>query len=149
MANSSQADDYADGNGDTAVADKWNTDVALGWTPDEDTLVEFTAGRGDGFARYAGRGMDGSQFQRESLGLRFEKTNIGELLWPEAQVYYNYADHIMDNYSLRDFVPSMMMPNPTLSRVDRRTLGGRLVGTQWTDVELKAGSTPSAVSIAR
>ena len=44
--------------------------------PDEDTLVEFTAGRGDGFARYAGRGMDGSQFQRESLGLRFEKTNI-------------------------------------------------------------------------
>ena len=33
-----------------------------------------------------------------------------------------------------------MMPNPTLSRVDRRTLGGRLVGTwQWTDVELKAG----------
>ena len=46
----------------------------------------------------------------------------------------------MDSYSLRDFVPSMMMPNPTLSRVDRRTLGGRLVGTwQWTDVELKAG----------
>ena len=143
MANSSQADDYADGNGDTVPSryDKWNTDVALGWTPDEDTLVEFTAGRGDGFARYAGRGMDGSQFQRESLGLRFEKTNIGESFYGlEAQVYYNYADHIMDNYSLRDFVPSMMMPNPTLSRVDRRTLGGRLVGTwQWTDVELKAG----------
>jgi len=143
MANSSQADDYADGNGDTVPSryDKWNTDVALGWTPDEDTLVEFTAGRGDGFARYAGRGMDGSQFQRESLGLRFEKTNIGETFYGlEAQVYYNYADHIMDNYSLRDFVPSMMMPNPTLSRVDRRTLGGRLVGTwQWTDVELKAG----------
>ncbi len=143
MANSSQADDYADGNGDTVPSryDKWNTDIALGWTPDADTLVELTAGRGDGFARYAGRGMDGSQFQRESLGLRFEKTNLGETFYGlEAQVYYNYADHIMDNYSLRDFVPSMMMPNPTLSRVDRRTLGGRLVGTwQWTDVELKAG----------
>ncbi|WP_454913313.1 TonB-dependent copper receptor [Stutzerimonas chloritidismutans] len=141
MANSSQADDYADGNGDTVPSryDKWNTDVALGWTPDEDTLVEFTAGRGDGFARYAGRGMDGSQFQRESLGLRFEKSNIGETFYGlEAQVYYNYADHIMDNYSLRS--PGGMMPNPTLSRVDRRTLGGRLVGTwQWTDVELKAG----------
>ena len=143
MANSSQADDYEDGNGDTVPSryDKWNTDVALGWTPDADTLVELTAGRGDGYARYAGRGMDGSQFQRESLGLRFKKTNIGETFYGlEAQVYYNYADHIMDNYSLRDFVPSMMMPNPTLSRVDRRTLGGRLVGTwQWTDVELKAG----------
>ncbi|WAE51513.1 TonB-dependent copper receptor [Stutzerimonas frequens] len=143
MANSSQADDYDDGNGETMPSryDKWNTDVALGWTPDADTLVELTAGRGDGYARYAGRGMDGSQFQRESLGLRFEKTNIGETFYGlEAQVYYNYADHIMDNYSLRDFVPTMMMPNPTLSRVDRRTLGGRLVGTwQWTDVELKAG----------
>jgi len=143
MANSSQADDYDDGNGDTVPSryDKWNTDVALGWTPDADTLVELTAGRGDGYARYAGRGMDGSQFQRESLGLRFKKTSIGETFYGlEAQVYYNYADHVMDNYSLRDFVPSMMMPNPTLSRVDRRTLGGRLVGTwQWTDVELKAG----------
>lgn len=141
MANSSQADDYDDGNGDTMPSryDKWNTDVALGWTPDADTLVELTAGRGDGYARYAGRGMDGSQFQRESLGLRFEKTNIGETFYGlEAQVYYNYADHIMDNYSLRS--PGGMMPDPTLSRVDRRTLGGRLVGTwQWTDVELKAG----------
>ncbi|MDC6668357.1 hypothetical protein OEZ84_26860, partial [Leclercia adecarboxylata] len=58
----------------------------------------------------------------------------------EAQVYYNYADHIMDNYSLRDFVPTSMMTQRTLSRVDRRTLGGRLVGTwQWADAELKAG----------
>lgn len=143
MANNSQADDYEDGNGDTVPSryDKWNTDVALGWTPDADTLIELTGGRGDGYARYAGRGMDGSQFQRESLGLRFEKTNIGETFYGlEAQVYYNYADHVMDNFSLRDFVPTGMMQAPTLSRVDRRTLGGRVVGTwQWTDVELKAG----------
>ncbi|CAM5322083.1 TonB-dependent receptor OS=Stutzerimonas stutzeri OX=316 GN=UIB01_05970 PE=3 SV=1 [Stutzerimonas stutzeri] len=109
--------------------DKWNTDVALGWTPDADTLVELTAGRGDGYARYAGRGMDGSQFQRESLGLRFKRpTSARRSDGLEAQVYYNYADHIMDNYSLRDFVPTSMMKVPTLSRVDRRTLGGRLVG---------------------
>lgn len=143
MANSSRADDYDDGNGDTVPSRyaKWNTDIALGWTPDADTLVELTAGRGDGEARYAGRGMDGSQFQRESLGLRLNKTNIGETFYGlEAQLYYNYADHIMDNYSLRDFVPTPMMPMPTLSHVDRRTLGGRLVGTwQWSEVELKAG----------
>lgn len=143
MANRSQADDYRDGNGDSVPSrfDKWSSDVALGWTPDANTLVELTAGRGDGEARYAGRGMDGSQFLRESLGLRFRKEYIGEVFHGlEAQVYYNYADHIMDNYSLRDFVPTAMMKVPTFSRVDRRTLGGRVVGTwRWSDVELKAG----------
>ena len=143
LANRSQADDYQDGNGDTVPSrfDKWNSDVALGWTPDANTLLELTAGKGDGEARYAGRGMDGSQFLRESLGLRFKKEYIGEVFHGiEAQVYYNYADHIMDNYSLRDFVASSMMPLPTYSRVDRRTLGGRVVGTwRWTDAELKAG----------
>lgn len=52
--------------------------------------------------------MDGSQFKRESLGVRFEKTNIGTVLDKlEANMYYNYADHIMDNYSLRDTSGSM------------------------------------------
>jgi iron complex outermembrane receptor protein len=143
LANRSQADDYEDGNGDTVPSrfDKWNSDVALGWTPDANTLLELTAGKGDGEARYAGRGMDGSQFLRESLGLRFKKEYIGEVFHGiEAQVYYNYADHIMDNYSLRDFVASSMMSMPTYSRVDRRTLGGRVVGTwRWSGVELKAG----------
>ena len=104
IGNTAHADDYKDGNNDTVASryDKWNGDVALGWTPDADTLLELTAGKGDGEARYAGRGMDGSQFKRESLGLRFEKSNLGEVLDKvEAQVYYNYADHVMDNYSLR------------------------------------------------
>ena len=92
VGNQSHSDDYEDGNGDTVPSrwDKWNGDVALGWTPDADTLVELTAGKGDGEARYAGRGMDGSQFKRESLGLRFEKSNIGDVFDKlEAQVYYN------------------------------------------------------------
>lgn len=88
--------------------DKWNGDMAIGWTPDKDTLLELTAGKGDGEARYAGRGMDGSQFKRESLGMRFEKSGIGEVFDKfEANVYYNYADHIMDNYSLRSPGSSM------------------------------------------
>lgn len=52
---------------------KWNADVALGFTPDENTWVEITGGKSDGESLYAGRSMDGSQFARESLGLRFEK----------------------------------------------------------------------------
>lgn len=139
----SQADDYVDGEGDTVPSRfaKWSGDLALGWTPDEDTLFELSAGRGDGEARYAGRSMDGAQFRRDSLGLRFEKTAIGDTFrGVEAQLYYNDADHVMDNYSLRTFVPSAMMPGPTLSQVDRRTLGGRLVGSWgWTTLSLKAG----------
>ncbi|MEE1889360.1 TonB-dependent copper receptor [Pseudomonas carassii] len=138
IGNQSHSDDFEDGNGDTVPSrwDKWNGDVSLGWTPDADTLLELTAGKGDGEARSAGRGMDGSQFKRESLGLRFEKSNLGEVLDKvEAQVYYNYADHVMDNYTLRSTVGM-----PMASNVDRRTLGGRIKATwRWADVQLISG----------
>jgi len=143
VGNQSRSDDYDDGNGDTVPSrwDKWNGDATLGWTPDADTLLELTAGKGDGEARYAGRGMDGSQFKRESLGLRFEKSNLGEVLDKvEAQVYYNYADHVMDNYSLRTPSGSGMMGMPMVSNVDRRTLGARIKATwRWADAQLVSG----------
>ncbi|MFB4391522.1 MULTISPECIES: TonB-dependent copper receptor [unclassified Pseudomonas] len=143
VGNQSRSDDYQDGNGDDVPSrwDKWNGDVTLGWTPDADTLLELTAGKGDGEARYAGRGMDGSQFKRESLGLRFEKSNFGEVLDTlEAQVYYNYADHVMDNYSLRTPSGSGMMGMPMVSNVDRRTLGARIKATwRWADVQWVSG----------
>ncbi|MCP1481126.1 iron complex outermembrane receptor protein [Pseudomonas chlororaphis] len=143
IGNQAHSDDYKDGNNDTVPSryDKWNGDVAVGWTPDADTLLELTAGKGDGEARYAGRGMDGSQFKRESLGLRFERSNIGEVLDKvEAQVYYNYADHVMDNYSLRTPSGTGMMAGPMASNVDRRTLGARIKATwRWADVQLISG----------
>ncbi|CAE6954690.1 Outer membrane copper receptor OprC [Ectopseudomonas oleovorans] len=141
--NRSHSDDYDNGNGDTIPSrwDKWNGDVALGWTPDDDSLIELTAGRGDGEARYAGRGMDGTQFKRESLGLRIERSNLGDVLDKvEAKVYYNYADHIMDNFRLRVPDPSSMMAMPMASQVDRRTLGARLAATwRWDELELITG----------
>lgn len=143
MANRSHSDDYANGDGDTIASrwNKWNTDVALGWTPDADSLIELSAGRGDGEARYGGRGMDGTQFKRESLGLRVERSNLGGVLAKvEAKVYYNYADHIMDNFRLRVPNPTCMMAMPMASQVDRRTLDARLAATwQWHDVELITG----------
>ena len=143
IGNTAHADDYKDGNGHTVPSryDKWNGDIALGWTPDADTLLELTAGKGDGQARSAGRGMDGSQYQRESLGLRFEKSNIGDVLDTiEAQIYYNYADHVMDNYSLRTPSGTGMMAGPMASNVDRRTLGARVKATwRWADYQLISG----------
>ena len=79
--NHSHSQDYKDGNGLRVPSrwDKWNTDLALGFTPDADTLFELTAGTGDGEARYAGRGMDGSKFKREASGCA-EKRNLGATL---------------------------------------------------------------------
>ena len=143
IGNTAHSDDYRDGNNDIVASryDKWNGDVAVGWTPDADTLIELTAGKGDGEARYAGRGMDGSQFLRESLGLRIEKSNITDVLEKlEAQVYYNYADHVMDNYTLRTPSGTGMMAGPMASNVDRRTLGARVKATwRWADIQLITG----------
>ena len=115
--------------------DKWNTDLALGFTPDADTLFELTAGTGDGEAR-GGRGMDGSKFKRESFGLRFEKRNLGATLEKiEAQLCYNYADHVMDNYKLRRPDPNGPMPMAMAANVDRATWGGRAATLKLADTD--------------
>jgi iron complex outermembrane recepter protein len=129
-ANHSHSQDYKDGDGNTVPSrwNKWNADLAVGFTPDADTLYELTAGTGDGEASYAGRGMDGSKFKRESLGLRFEKRHISTFLDKiEAQFYHNYADHVMDNFTLR--APRSISAMAVASNVDRATWGGRVAAT--------------------
>ncbi|MGU7774604.1 TonB-dependent copper receptor [Burkholderia sp. MR1-5-21] len=131
-ANHAHAQDYEDGNGRTVPSqwDKWNADAALGWTPDDHMRVELTAGTGDGYARYAGRGMDGVHFRRDTFGLSFDKRHIGDVLdRVEARVYYNEADHVMDNYTLRQPDPTSSMPMRMASEVRRRTLGARAAAT--------------------
>lgn len=131
-ANHAHEQDYKDGNGRTVPSqwDKWNADAALGITPDANTRVELTAGTGDGYARYAGRGMDGVHFRRQTFGLSFDKKHIGKVLDRiEARVYYNEADHVMDNYTLRQPDPSSTMPMPMAAEVRRRTFGGRTAAT--------------------
>ncbi|WP_333665669.1 TonB-dependent copper receptor [Acinetobacter guillouiae] len=150
-ANRSESNSYEDGDGNKVPSswERWNTDLALGWTPDEDTWVELTGGKADGEAEYAGRTMDGSQFARESLGLRVEKKNLSPVVKKiEGQVNYSYNDHIMDNFSLR--TPplaemthgsmKMLMPNPMAMQVTRRTLNSRLAMTsEWDKLSLITG----------
>ena len=150
-ANRSIADSYQDGAGNTVPSDweKWNTDLALGWTPNEDTWVELKGGKSDGEAVYAGRSMDGSKFARESLGLHVEKKNISEVIKKvEAQVDYSYNDHVMDNFRLRTPPTTTMtmhgmqmtVPNKMEMEVTRRTLNARAAMTsEWDKVSLMTG----------
>ena len=150
-ANHSESNSYEDGDGNTVPSawKRWNTDLALGWTPDEDTWIELTGGKADGEAEYAGRSMDGSQFARESLGLRFEKKNLTDVIKKiEGQINYSYNDHVMDNFRLR--TPPieemnhggmmMEMANPSEMQVTRRTLNSRLAMTsEWDKLSLITG----------
>ncbi|KAF1722459.1 TonB-dependent copper receptor [Pseudoxanthomonas wuyuanensis] len=141
--NRSEADDYRDGSGAVVPSawKKWNADAALGWTPDADSVLEASVGTGDAQARYAGRGMDGSQFKRSSYGLRYEKRELpGALDALTANLYYNDVDHVMDNYTLRDPDPTGSMPMPMASNVAHRTTGGRAAIAWRTErLELTAG----------
>lgn len=143
-ANHTHSQDYEDGNGDRVHSryDRWNVDTTLGWTPTDDSRVELAVGKGNGQAAYAFSGMDGSQFLRESAALKWTEQHLSAH-WDELEVqaYTNYADHVMDNYTLRDPDPASMMPMAMASDVARRTNGGRIAGTwRWDDaVQLVAG----------
>ncbi|GGD52864.1 TonB-dependent copper receptor [Pseudoxanthomonas indica] len=143
-ANRSESDDYQDGAGNEVPSAwrKWNADAAIGWTPDADTVLELSAGQGDAQARYAGRGMDGATFDRDSLGLRFEKKHMGGVLDAlVANVYRNQVDHVMDNYSLRQPDPHSSMPMPMASNVAQDVQGGRVAATWQKDRwEITAGA---------
>lgn len=143
VANHTRSGDYKDGHGDRVHSsyERWNTDASVGWTPDDDTRVALSAGKGNGQAAYAFSSMDGAQFLRESLGLDLEKQHITTVFTKlEAKLYYNYADHVMDNYTLRNPDPNSMMPMAMASDVDRRTTGGRVAGTfEWQPFKLIAG----------
>jgi iron complex outermembrane receptor protein len=126
-ATNSDSDDYRDGDGRPVHSryTRWSANAALGWTPDDHTRFELSTARSDGEAAYADRTMDGSKFARENAGLKFVKRRISPLLEKfEAQLYYNYIDHVMDNFSLRTPSGMRMLNNP-----DRETVGGRLVAT--------------------
>ncbi|WP_173911817.1 TonB-dependent copper receptor [Acinetobacter sp. Marseille-Q1618] len=150
-AGRSESNSYQDGDGHTVPSawERWNADLALGWTPDADTWVELTGGKSDGEALYAGRDMDGSKFARESLGLRFEKKNLTDVIKKvEGQVNYSYNDHVMDNFRLRTPTPKMVMSNHTHKmvannsemEVTRRTLNSRLAMTMdLNGIELLTG----------
>jgi len=127
-ATNTHANDYEDGDGRKvhSAYERWSANAAIGWTPDANTRLELSLATSDGNAAYADRMMDGVLFKRENVGLKFTKKKLSPRVEEiDAQLYYNYIDHVMDNYSLRGGNPATgMVSNP-----DRLTWGGRLTTT--------------------
>ncbi|MCG7549807.1 TonB-dependent copper receptor [Pseudoalteromonas sp. Of7M-16] len=129
-ASYSEADDYQDGDGTHihSAYEKWNVDSQFAYTPDDSTLYSVSIGRSDGEVAYADRMMDGSLFDRTQVALQMTKSELdGFVTSIEANVFFNDIDHIMDNHSLRQFMPNMMMKTPVSSNPDRRTWGGKIL----------------------
>ena len=129
MTNAEQ-DDYRDGDGNRVHSSyrRHSVNGAIGWTPDDNTVLELSMMQSNGQAAYADRSMDGALFDRENVGIHYRQDNITDIVSRiEAQVYYNYIDHVMDNYSLREL--SGMMAMPMVMNPDRKTAGARVATT--------------------
>jgi len=144
-ANRSESADYRDGRGRSVHShyERSSLQAAAGWTPAANTLLELSGAVSEGEAAYGYSMMDATRLDRQNLGLRFRKKAVSPLIAAlEGQVYYNFIDHVMDDYSLRSFTPSMMGPTPSASNPDHRLFGGRgqieLAVTAATTVKLGA-----------
>ncbi|MBP2636102.1 MAG: vitamin B12/cobalamin outer rane transporter [Firmicutes bacterium] len=130
----SHADDYTDGSDNKyhSFYTRNSLTAILGYTPDTNTLYEFTVDNSTAQAAYADRMMDGSKFDRNDYSFKFEKNNLSpHLNRISFSAYHNYIDHVMDNYSLRT---SNMK---SASNPDRTTTGARLAA----DLTLNAHTT--------
>jgi len=119
------SDDYEDGDGNKvhSAYNRTSATLVAGWTPDDLTLLEASSEYSKARAAYADRMMDGSKFDRQSQRLRFSRDDLSPLVSRvEASAYYDYVDHVMDNFSLRRWPGGMMGP---LSNPDREGYGGR------------------------
>lgn len=121
--------DYSDGNGSKVHSEhtRWSIQPRLTYSPTEQTLFELSVIKSDGKAAYADRMMDGIVFDRLSYSARLRQRNISPAFEELAlEVGYNYVDHVMDNFSLREFRPTQMMPNAFVSNPDRTTRLARI-----------------------
>lgn len=132
VATRSHAGDYEDGDGRPVHSrySRWSANASLAWTPDDRTMLEVTGAASDGEAAYADRMMDGVAFERSNVGLKFRRERVSQWIEKiEASAFRNYVDHVMDNFSLREFRPGPMSANPAVSNADRDTKGAKALAT--------------------
>ncbi|MGL4712449.1 MAG: TonB-dependent copper receptor [Shewanella sp.] len=99
--NQSSSGHYKDGNGNKVQSsyDRKNSNLALGWTPSERTVVELAYGESSGEAEYADRLNKARQIDNRDVSLllqhEFESTWLKAI---EVQAFSNKNDHIMDQF---------------------------------------------------
>lgn len=123
-ANQSTSDHYEDGDGNPIQSsyDRRNMDLALGWTPTDDTVLELSYGKSDGEAEYADRANKARVIENENFTLMGEHEFNGDYLQSvEFQAYHNENDHVMDQFD---------QGVNSGTNVRRRTQGGH-VWAQW------------------
>ena len=128
LASHSEADNYEDGGGNEvrSAFESTNGTVVLGYTPSDQTRLEFTYERDElRDELFAGAGMDSPKSDNDTYRLKFDTSEVGGFVDTlRAEVYRSEIDHVMDNYTLREPAnPMMLMRAPSTSD----TTGGRLV----------------------
>ena len=96
--------DYVDGEGRRIHSGYGRHSLTgiVGLTPDTDTLFEVSYDRSRGWAKYAHGMMDGSQFDRDSYAVKFERAHLSPVVKKLTLNFnYNTIDHVMDNYTFR------------------------------------------------
>ncbi|MGB0892763.1 MAG: TonB-dependent copper receptor [Parashewanella sp.] len=99
--NRSESDHYKDGDGNSLQSkyDRNNSNLAVGWTPSQDTIVELSYGKSAGSAEYADRANKGRVIENENYDLLVEHDfTEGVLEQIQFQVYSNRTNHIMDQF---------------------------------------------------
>lgn len=103
-----RSDNYKDGDNQSvhSAYKRWNSQLTMGYHFTPKQTLTLSLGTGDGESAYADRMMDGSSFYRENAALRWQYDDVSAKVSKlQARAYYGYIDHIMDNYSLREFIP--------------------------------------------
>ncbi|WP_299494900.1 TonB-dependent copper receptor [uncultured Shewanella sp.] len=102
-ANQSSSGNYKDGNGNRVQSryDRHNANIALGWTPTDESVIELAYGYSNGQAEYADRSNQAREIKNENVSLLaqfdFDLTFLNQI---EIQAYSNHNNHIMDQFDL-------------------------------------------------
>ncbi len=133
IGHTAEGDNYDDGNGDevrSAYQSQSGTLMA-GYAISNNTRLQGSFEKTEETdVLFAGAGMDSPYARAENIRLKLDHTfTEGSLKTLKAELYRSDVEHMMDNYSLREFTASMKMDAPSTSD----TQGGRLVLTGVTN----------------
>lgn len=133
IGHTAEGDNYDDGNGDevrSAYQSQSGTLMA-GYAISNNTRVQASFEKTEETdVLFPGAGMDSPYARAENIRLKLDHTfTEGSLKTLKAELYRSDVEHMMDNYSLREFTASMKMDAPSTSD----TQGGRLVLTGVTN----------------